>query len=159
MDRRKVVATVGIGLSLPGCLGSSHHGGIDTSIPAALEGLSFERLEQSDAAVDPGADPVIRVGSDGQRVTVEGNVYVGSSECRQAKLESVSVDDSRLGFGVAPGKSPRHPDHSLFNFSCTEESAPDAYRIESPIPADTDRIEVAERDVEGRTRLVSSEDV
>lgn len=159
MDRRKVIAAVGIGISAPGCLGSRHHGGIDTSVPPELEGLSFERLEQSDVAVDPEVEPVVRVDSDGEHVAVEGNVFAGSSQCNQAKLESISFDrvDSVIRFVVTPGKSPEHPDYSLLGSSCTEDLSPDAYRIESPIPTDIDRIEVIERDFDDRTQIVGTE--
>ena len=159
MERRNVIAAVGIAISVPGCLGSRHHDGIDTSVPPELEGLSFERLEQSDAAVDPEAKPVVRVDSDGQHVAVEGNVLAGSSECNQAKLDSISFDriDSVIRFVVTPGKSPNHPDYSLLGGSCTEDLSPDAYRLESPIPVDIDRIEVIERDFDDRTQIVGTE--
>lgn len=157
MERRTLIATVGIAVSVSGCLEWRHHGGIDTSIPAALEGLSFERLDQRDSAIDPSDEPVVRVDTDGQRVTIDGNVLVGSSECKQAKLDSVSVNDSAVRLEVTPGKSPQHHDYSLLGSSCTEGLGPDAYRIESPIPAGTDRIKVVETDFDGQSRVVSSE--
>lgn len=157
MDRRKVIAMVGIGISLSGCLRWRHHGGIDTSVPSELEGLSFERLEQSETEVDPENKSVVQVSSDGQNVIIEGNILVGSSECKQAKLESISLDDSEVWFEVTPGKSPDHHDYSVLGSSCTEDLSPDAYRIESPIPTETNRIEVIERDFDGQTQVVSAE--
>lgn len=71
---------------------------------------------------DPGADPIVERFPDDRRVVVYGNMYVGSSSCDRAVLESVEVRENSLHLVVRVG------DQNPTMGGCTADMGTDQYR-------------------------------
>lgn len=72
---------------------------------------------------EPGADPIVERHRDENCVLVYGKVYVGSSSCDRAVLESVGVSRGTLRVEVGVWEKGLLP-----NVGCTAEMGPDRYR-------------------------------
>ncbi len=73
---------------------------------------------------DPGDDPIVERFPEARRVVVYGNMYVGSSSCDKAVLESVEVRPASLHLVVGVG------DQNPTMGGCTADMGTDQYRTE-----------------------------
>lgn len=76
----------------------------------------------ADETPDPGGDPVVERSPDERRILVYGNMFVGSSSCDKAVLESTTVSDDTLRLVVAVG------DKDPVMGGCTADMGTDKYR-------------------------------
>jgi hypothetical protein len=121
--------------------------------------VQFQIVDPSSVSVGPTTDdgtgvpedaPVVTF--DGDAVRVVGRIAVGSSECKEASLAGVEYDESadELTVTVTDGKSPDHPDNSIFNRSCSDDMSSDGYEVtvtfDGPRPS---RVVARERNVDG----------
>ena len=120
MRRRSLLATIaGVGtVAAAGCAG----------LRGPIQNRTFDICDTDcdwqDRTPDPGADPVVERQPDEQRVVVYGNMYVGSSSCDRAVLDSLSVADDTLHAVVGVGDK-----QGLPGTACTADMGTDQYRL------------------------------
>jgi hypothetical protein len=119
MRRRSLLATLAAATagSIAGC----------TGLTGPIAQRSFEICDTDcdwePKTPDPGGDPIVERFPDDLRVTIYGNMYVGSSSCDRAVLETVEVADSTLRVVVGVGDKVDNP-----MGGCTADMGTDKYR-------------------------------
>lgn len=119
MRRRSLLATLaGVGtVATAGCVGA----------PGPIESRTFDicdtECDWADQTPDAGGDPIVERNSAQNRVVVYGNMYVGSSSCDRAVLDSLSVEGDTLRVAVGVGNRERS------GTSCTADMGSDQYRL------------------------------
>lgn len=128
MHRRRLLAVVGASAT-GGCLGWLPSVG-GPSRSDAIADVQFSIREPR--AFDSRDRPRIEFRPEAKGVLVTGQLEVGSSTCKEAKLESVEYDEDErtLSVAVTDGKSEDHPDNELFGSGlCTGDMSTDAYEL------------------------------
>lgn len=120
MQRRALLATVAVGTAgvAAGC-GYRLSGPIERQRFAICDG----DCDWADRTPEPGGDPIVERYPDERRVLVYGNMYVGSSSCRRAVLESAEIANGTLRVAVGVGEKGLLP-----KAGCTADMGPDRYR-------------------------------
>ena len=120
MRRRSLLATLaGVGtITTAGCVGA----------PGPIESQTFDICETecdwSAQTPDAGADPLVERTPAQNRVVVYGNMFVGSSSCDRAVLDSLTVEGDTLRVAVGVGEK------QGFGTGCTADMGSDQYRLQ-----------------------------
>jgi hypothetical protein len=131
MHRRSFLAVLAAG-------GLGGMAGCGTRLTGPIERQRFDICDTdcdwANETPDPGGDPIVERSPDERRIVVYGNMYVGSSSCDKAVLESASVGDDTLRLVVAVG------DKDPTMGGCTADMGTDQYRatfhFREELPAD-----------------------
>ncbi len=127
MRRRELLASAGVAASA-GCFGqlvgekwSGEH----------VQNVTFSARDAT-GKMDIDGSPTVEFRPEPKQVVVTGALWVGSSQCNEANVDSLSYDSTRDVFDVlvVDGKSEAHPDNQLFGSgSCTGDMSADAYEL------------------------------
>lgn len=119
MRRRSFLAAIGT-------VGLVTGAGCGSGLTGPIEQRRFEICDNdcdwAENTPGPGEDPIVERFPDDRRVVVYGNMYVGSSSCDRAVLESVELRESTLRLVVGVG------DKNPIMGGCTADMGTDRYR-------------------------------